>query len=175
MEGRPVNVTFSSCVWFVLFSGLLSLCILFLISGFLLLLSLSISLLSLSSASSSSSSVLCLWFYHVLSVVPFLFWFFVRLPLVLEAGCWRLWRRWSTPVLVSALSSDGLSLRLLCSSVLPCFLVSCVFSPVFFVFHRSWLLFSLFFLFSAPWFSFFFFVLRLPLPSFYKARDRSAL
>ena len=37
------------------------------------------------------------------------------LPLVLEAGCWRLWRRWSTPVLVSALSFDGLSLRLLCS------------------------------------------------------------
>ena len=86
----------------------------FFFSGFLLLLSLSISLLSLYFASSSSSSVLCLWFYHVLGVIPFLLWFFVLLPLVLEAGCWR---RWSTPVLVSVLSSDGLSLRLLCAFV----------------------------------------------------------
>ena len=35
MEGQPVNVTFSSCVWFVLVSGLLSLCLLFFISGFI--------------------------------------------------------------------------------------------------------------------------------------------
>jgi len=56
MEGRPVNVTFSSCVCFVPFSGLLSLCLLFLISGFLLLLSL---------------SVLCFFFFvlHPLSLV----------------------------------------------------------------------------------------------------------
>jgi hypothetical protein len=58
-----------------LFSGLLSLCLF--ISGFLLLLPLSFCpslyiLISLSSASSSSSSVLCLWFYHILGVVPFL-------------------------------------------------------------------------------------------------------
>lgn len=101
-----------------LFSGLLSLCLF--ISGFLLLLPPSFCpslyiLISLSSASSSSSSVLCLWFYHILGVVPFLLWFFVLLPLVLEVGCWRLWRRWSMLVLVSALSSAGLSLRLLCS------------------------------------------------------------
>ena len=50
------------------------------------------------------------------SVLFSCFWFLVLLPLVLEAGCWRLWRRWSMSVLVSVLSSAGLSLHLICSS-----------------------------------------------------------
>jgi len=78
----------------------------------------------------NGSSLLCVFSFSSLcwaclpslfcfsSVLFSCFWFFVLLPLVLEAGCWRLWRRWSMPVLVSALSSASvfsLNLHLLCS------------------------------------------------------------